>query len=87
MGLLICHNVMIVGSVVVGFCLGMLMCIGREKATRREWQRQGENHAIRALVRHMMRHSAGKYTEDKLFGVYRDLVDAEDAKDKEADHA
>lgn len=87
MGLLICHNVMIVGSVVVGFFLGMLMCIGREKAARREWQRQGENHAIRALVRHMMRHSAGKYTEDKLFGVYRDLVDAEDAKDKEADHA
>ena len=35
----------------------------------------------------MMRHSAGKYTEDKLFGVYRDLVDAEDAKDKEAGHA
>lgn len=78
---LICYTVLNIAGVVVGFCLGMLMCIGRE------WQRQGENHAIRALVRHMMRHSAGKYTEDKLFGVYRDLVDAEDAKDKEADHA
>lgn len=84
---LICYTVLNIAGVVVGFCLGMLMCIGREKAARREWQRQGENHAIRALVRHMMRHSAGKYTEDKLFGVYRDLVDAEDAENKEGSHA
>lgn len=63
-----------------GLMLGAVITGGEKDV----WLRRGEDNAIRALVRQMMRHSAGRCTAEELTAVYRALVDKEN---EEAGHA